>query len=139
MPEGGAKASKPYRFDRAVVDTLAEDLGPNSPALIVRMGAPGESNGRLIGWSEDYSDLEKRDAASRWWRVRDPESWVGLPLLATVAEWVVGTWCIVSAKKNEFGYVEFELAESEELAKLWRHKRLKIPNGATGAIPWPRE
>lgn len=111
---------------------------PAESALIVRLGLEGQDDdGRKIGWGADYSQDERREAARKWWRIAQPETLIGSPLVAAVSDWALEAWVISGALVNSWGFSEFELEEDEEVSARWRGTRLYIPNGIVGAFRWP--
>lgn len=125
-------------YDAADVDALAarEEIDPATlaPVLAVRLGEPGirEGDGGPVGWDARWDAATKRDAAARWWRVREPQELVGGVLLALVGRVVVGAWRVAGWEPgdSEGGrIIGFNLKEEPALKKIAAKSSLNLGPG----------
>lgn len=128
-PEGTA-----LRYERAEVDALKRRSAPpdDAPtALIVRLGVGRFDKGekRWVGWRSGWPDERRADAARRWWRIAQPESYTGRALVAVIGEWVVDVWSITGGRSLR-GMSEFHLSNAnEEQVAAYSDKRIKLGPG----------
>ena len=137
----GEKIGREVRYPKEAAEALASArTAPNTPALIVRLGEPSwsEEEDRPLGWgsSEIRTEMQNADAARRWWRIANPESYVGQPLVATVAEWVVGAWLITGGRQH-YGLSEFFIEADPVIRAEWIGSRVPLKRGPV-VLRWPR-
>lgn len=130
-------------YSRDQVEHLAQrpavQLPPPEPALVIRLGPPSDDDGRPIGWDARRSSEANRHAVHAWWRVRWPDQYIGHPLVAVVASFVVGVWQVgPKIQRNGSGHVAFELLDPtpDQFARYYGSSststignRLRLPPG----------
>ncbi|WP_125099691.1 hypothetical protein [Leucobacter chromiireducens] len=141
---GSAKIYKEEDVDRllrARQRPLAKDGVPD--AWIVRLSDPGydpkgDPTGRRIGWRE-HEPESHIEAATRLWRIANPEEQTGKALVVLVGAVIVRVWNITGGRTDpESGKAIFDVEEptkEQEAAYLWRW--LELGRG-TGLQRWPQ-
>lgn len=128
-PEGTA-----LRYDRERIEELKSRTAPpdDAPtALVVRLGVGhyDKREGRWVGWKKSWSKERQAAAARRWWRIAQPASYKGMPLVALVGEWVVGVWNITDGRTSR-GMSEFYLSSAtEDQMAAYSERRIKLGRG----------
>ncbi|MBP2437249.1 hypothetical protein JOF34_001835 [Microbacterium amylolyticum] len=134
----GDQVGRTVRYQAADVAQLRDAPAPPAePAWIVRLGRSrfSEVDDRWIGWDESWSEGRKREAARQWWRIADPDRYVGQTLVATVAQWAVGAWRIAPGGKIHFGLASFQV-DSHPDPGAWIGSRFPISGGPV-VLHWP--
>lgn len=123
------------RFDQPIVDELAARKPPppgHGRALLVKLGLPDKDpyEQRMLGWDESWDEQTRREAARKYWEVRDPDHLQGAALVAAVVGFTVGVWGIVGYERARGG-VAFEIGSpSEPMLADWHKRRLPAERGA---------
>ncbi len=119
------RVGRQYLYPRDKVDALAArtTIEPPYPAAyVVRVAAKtavdGDPERRWMGYSKgpyDDDTTKERDRHTRadalrgWWPVKNPEQYVGLPLVAVLATFVVQTYEILPGGTARNGRFRFEV------------------------------
>lgn len=113
---------------------------PHPNALVVRLANakpvepidPAWPERRWTGFSTALSADELRDSARGWWRVRDPESWHGHLLVATIVGFVVGVWTIETHDNWYGGLRRFSVRGATDAEGADRFNRHQLHTGSGG-------
>jgi hypothetical protein len=122
-------------------------VGPPHPAtLVLRIGlakalSPGEDPAwperRWLGYRADLGPAERADALRGWWRVENPERWIGGLLVVTLRGLVVAVYEVTGVESAWQQLRRFTVAEpgSGSGADAFRnHWLLTGPGGLTVAL-----
>lgn len=128
------KAGRETRYDRATVEELASWRAPVKHGLArnVRLGLPERDlwEDRMVGWDEEWSPEVKREAARKYWDVKDPEPLIRAALVATCVGFVVGVWKIDDYEIGPRGLSWVISDATSEMKQDWEKKRLLTGPGA---------
>lgn len=113
-PVGTALDFSPSEVNKLSRRLNAQKVTLHGAVWVVRLGPPNETGDPahpFTGWNENWDEDRKANAASRWWRIARPETYVGHALVATVGHFCVGVWNIVGGETNEHGDASFITAK----------------------------
>ena len=105
---------------------------PNELLLVVSMGRPTMSHGRAVGWHEDRTEDEKREAVAGVWQA--PADITGL--IAVVAIIVVGAWRVTGSALDADGFATYQLASPRSADALNRFVGTRFPSAMQGPSKW---
>ena len=128
--------------ERSRLDDVAawpQVTSPHPSALVIRLANmtpnddPAWPEREFVGYGASMKSDQLRDSARGWWRVRDPDSWYGHLLAATLVGFVVGTWTIVG-HSNGYGARRFDLRPAPKKAGAGRFLNHRLRTGSGGNI-----
>ena len=120
-------------IDETDVDNLQWDLldSDHPPAVVVSMAAKDLDDPDSLGWHVNLSEVEKREAARRTWRISGDLR--NMPLVVTVSGFVVAVYLIVDQKDEGNGGKSFELETipaDKNPASQFINKRIPLRRGS---------
>lgn len=112
---------------------------PHPAALVVRVAEAKQVDPRVeerdyIGFSTELSKEQLEEALRGWWRVREPDQWVGELLVATISGFVCAVWRITDYEVFQGVLVRFTVEKpkpKDRANSFIGHRLLTGPGGNT--------